>query len=419
MDGIRLSSLKNKIFRINGSRKSKGQFSFVQKIKYFYLLTKYGYFKIEKFSDVELSELISLLNMKEITYTKAIAEFEKQKTNIDDNLTDLYAQIGSIDPKNYNDMEAINELSKAGEAAINDKKAIDKKIASEQRKIKTIEKIRDDATSELEAREINKQVQAQEIMDELELAKSRVEEKQVKETSKEEPIMEEKVISPVVEPISEETVNTLEDKIIENVEEKKEETKEVKQPVESVQSEPNVYDELVANFNNLMNNEYKLYRQAILDTSHSFIERISTATKDVCAQIQEQDRKEAEALINDLNNKHTEELNAKEQELTDEKDKNAKLEQANNNLTKEKEDLIKENESKDAKIKELEAALAERNTEIAKRDEEITSLNNKVDEVEKARQAAEEAAAKRAEAIKAVLFPTQGEVTPEENNKTL
>ncbi len=62
MEGIKLSVLNEKKNRIEGNRKSKGKFSFVQKIKYFYLTFKYSLMGVEKFTDNELNAFIELLN---------------------------------------------------------------------------------------------------------------------------------------------------------------------------------------------------------------------------------------------------------------------------------------------------------------------------------------------------------------------
>ena len=496
MSGIKLSVLEEKKTRINGNRKSKGKFSFVQKIKYFYLMMKYAYRGVEEFSDSQLDELINLLNLKELTYKKAVEDFEKEKEDIDKDLADTYERIGSLDPQKYEDLAGDQQLLDAASDAIDDKKAIDKQIGKINSELKAYNKIKEDATSELEAREVEREVSAQEIQDEINAAKEKIEEQPVEEPTvepvqeevaeeeenmKKEEVIEKDVLTEeetsLIKPEDDEETQDLYNKIIEQTEKlntpvdpvvaKPFEVNyptagnlEVPQREETPVNENDAYAEIAAKFNEALEAERKKYSETVnnaianltnlVNSSFNiYVNNIKEMINEQITKVQEEDRRIAQEIIdakdaeikseqdknaelsktndgltNDLNNanntiserdKTIEDLNAtvnqKNSELDDKSAEIAKLEQANGNLEAEKADLNKENDAKDAKIRELEAALAERNKdvadreeEIAKRDQEIVSLNNKVDEVQKAKQAAEEAAAKRAEAIKAVLF---------------
>ncbi len=511
MDEIKLSVLEEKKTRISGSRKSKGKFSFVQKIKYFYLRFKYAHFGVESFTDEQLDDFINLLNAREMTYKKTVEDFEKNKEEIDKDLADKYERIGSLDSQSYQDLDGDKQLLNAASEAIQDKKEIDKKISDANGTLDAINLMKATATDELEAREVEREVARQEIEDEIEAAKATIEENssEVAESEiKEEEEMKEKIDNQVdnmsledtslIKPEDDYETQDLYNKIIEQnekinapvdpvinnpfnvkfptteslevpdgfVENKEEPTQ---QPVEEFDN----YAEIINQFNEALNNEYQKYSSTINDaianlnnlvnsSFNVYVRNIKDMIDGCIAKVQEEDRRIAQEIIdskdaeikseqdknvellktndgltNDLNNanntiserdKTIEELNAtvnqKNSELDDKAAEIAKLNQANGNLETEKENLNKENDAKDAKIRELEAALAERNKDvadreedIAKRDQEIANLNNKVDEVQKAKQAAEEAAAKRAEAIKAVLFA--GGETKTEETKTM
>ena len=161
MDGIKLSSLRAKLYEIKKSRKSKGKLGFVQKIKYFYLLNKYSYFKfgLTKFSDAQLVDLIELLNARAITYKMAIAEIEMKKSKIDADLTEAVSQIGSVSPDEFA-ANGTKQLFEAASSAADAKESLDKKVAYNEQALSSIENIKEQINDEIESREIEKQKEA-------------------------------------------------------------------------------------------------------------------------------------------------------------------------------------------------------------------------------------------------------------------
>lgn len=422
MDGIKLSSLKNAVCRINGSRKSKGKFAFVQKIKYFFLILKYDLVGISRFEGEEINDLIAALNMKAITYKNAIEKLEDEKEKIDTNLAGLYERVGSIDSNQYDNMNADKRLFEAASKAIGDKQIIDRKIDNANKALEKVEKDIANIEDEQETRAIENEVNSVEVNEEPVVPTPVVEEQPVvtnttdewkhipypKEEKKEEPAMEEKVETPVVEPISNEEINNLEEKIVNNVETPAEET-----PVEEDE-----YTKIQNKYNEIMQTEMKNFSNSFHGMFMELARRISEATMDVCKQIQEQDRKEAQVVID-----------AKDAELDEAYGNNKKLTEENTTLTN---DLNTANDTiadRDKEIEELKAALAERNTEIAKlqdektklidqhneeitnlnaqHTEETTNLNKKLSDTEAARQKFEDLANKRAQAIQVMLGENQ------------
>ena len=159
MDGIKLSSLRAKLYEIKKSRKSKGKLGFVQKIKYFYLLNKYSYFGLTTFSDAQLVDLIELLNARAITYKMAIAEIEMKKSKIDADLTEAVSQIGSVSPDEFA-ANVKKQLFEAASSAADAKESLDKKVAYNEQALSSIEDIKEQINDEIESREIEKQKEA-------------------------------------------------------------------------------------------------------------------------------------------------------------------------------------------------------------------------------------------------------------------
>lgn len=452
MNKIKLSTLVNKAVRIVGSRKSKGQFSFVQKIKYFYLMTKYNTFRIERLTDMEINELISLINIKEFGYNKAIDGLKSDKVSIDNNVDYYTEQIGSVSPDQYLKQDMGNKLKAITDKADEMKKAADEKISENQAKIEEVEEFKEELKDELEARKIDAEV--------------------------EEAVMTEANVEPKSTPLTDEDLNKIEAQILADlptnevkdekiVEEPKKEVKiedptkeEPTTTVEStkIESGATAYDTIMAEANNKMNelqnealdnikNDIMNYFKSTAEVMNQMAQKIQAEDFRIAqealdkkdAEIKAEQNKNAdltktnEGLTSDLNkanatieerDKTITDLNAtvdqKNNEITEEQDKNAKLEQANKNLEAEKEELIKDNDSKDAKIKELEEALKARNDELAARDKvinekdkEIEGLNSEVTKVQKEKQAIQDASSKQIENLRAILFPANEQTTGE------
>ena len=410
MSGIKLSSLSAKLYEIKKSRKSKGKLNFIQKIKYFYLMNKYSYFGLKGFSDIQLAELITMLNARQLTYNMAVKELEKEKKEVDENLANTLEQIGSADPSEFK-KNGTKDLLEAANRASDIKDEIDEEIKKNNHELDVIESIKDEISDEIEHRNIEKEKEATRLEEVIkELNKNKKEEKQeepVKEATeevvetteekkeepqesieeepkkeednqtafnfeisipnikldtniKEEPKVLEGVSFPVFKEMDENDINNLEERIIANAE----------QPVEE-----DVYSRITREFNELMNKNAQEFSNAFHKMFVEFNKQVAKATMEVCARIQEEDRKESQSIINNLTAEKDAIIAEKVTEIANRDAEIANKNQEISNLTNSNNNLTDELKNANDEIARLKEELAASKAEEARKEQTIAELN--------------------------------------------